>query len=93
MATQSVVTKLWVDRKGGVMSVDTTTLQIPVNSYLHSQQIPSKLWHIRHNLGYYPNVAMIDSANNLFYCEIQYISINEIIAQLAYAVSGKAICS
>lgn len=58
--------------------------------YTHNQISSASTWNIIHNLNKKPNVAVVDSGDNVCIGEIQYISDNEIKIFFNYEFSGKA---
>jgi hypothetical protein len=44
--------------------------------YLHTQNVAAAVWHIVHNLGYYPSVNVIDNAGTLIQGAVQHIDVN-----------------
>jgi hypothetical protein len=61
--------------------------------YLHQQAVPSALWTITHNLGFYPNVTVIDSAGAFQQGLPHYISDSEVHIEFGSAMSGSAFLS
>jgi hypothetical protein len=62
--------------------------------YLHQQAVPSALWTITHNLGFYPNVTVIDSANTQVEADPVYVSDSVLtIAFPGGAMAGSATLS
>lgn len=59
-------------------------------NYLHKQTVPSKLWVIKHDLGKYPAVSIMDSAKNEIVGEIIYHNENSLTAKFNGEFSGKA---
>lgn len=47
-------------------------------------------WTIQHNLGKYPSVTVVDSANTVVIGEVQYVDLNNITITFSAAFSGKA---
>ena len=45
-------------------------------AYVHDQAIPSMVWTINHNLGYHPNVTVIDSGGTEWIGDIAHLSDN-----------------
>src|SRR5213075_3591459 len=45
-----------------------------VSSYRHIQTVPAAMWTIVHNLGFYPNVSVVDSSGREVVGEINYTS-------------------
>ena len=62
-------------------------------SYEHNQGSASNSWTITHNLGFKPNVTVIDSAGNIVEGEIAYTNSNSLTVSFASAFSGKAYLS
>jgi hypothetical protein len=59
--------------------------------YIHHQGVPSVLWSITHNLGGYPAVAVVDSANRVGFGEVTYIDTNTLTVEFSAGFSGKAL--
>lgn len=59
-------------------------------SYLHNQSLASDEWVITHNLGKYPSVTVVDSANDEVEGSINYVSINQLIVTFSAPFSGRA---
>ena len=62
-------------------------------AYTHTQASPSTDWTITHNLGFNPNITIIDAALNNIEGDIQYNSINELTITFSVAVYGTAYLS
>jgi hypothetical protein len=62
-------------------------------SYEHTQGSASTSWAITHNLGFKPNVTVVDSAGNIVEGEIAYTNSNTLTVSFASAFSGKAYIS
>jgi hypothetical protein len=60
--------------------------------YVHNQAIPSAAWIIEHNLGGYPSITVIDSANSQVEGDVVFDSTNQITVSFSSAFSGKAVC-
>jgi hypothetical protein len=61
--------------------------------FVYTQVSPAATWDIVHNLGYFPNVSIVDSGNNTLETDIHYVSANELQVLLSAATSGKAYLS
>lgn len=59
-------------------------------SYIHDQIASSKTWIITHNLGKFPSVTVVDTANNVVVGSIEYISESQLIVSFTAEFSGKA---
>lgn len=62
-------------------------------SYIYNQNTPSSFWDIFHNLGYYPNVTVVDSAGSNVEGDVAYVSQNHIQLTFAAGFSGRAFLS
>lgn len=58
--------------------------------YIYSQGVPSAVWTITHNLGWHPQVAVVDSMGNLVNGDVVYTSENELRVTFYSPFSGKA---
>jgi len=64
-----------------------------VVSYTHTQNAVSLSWVITHNLGFYPNVVVTDSAGTVVEGDISFQSVNQFTITLTHAISGYAYLS
>lgn len=55
--------------------------------------VPSTIWTINHNLGFYPAVTTIENTGDIMEGELEYVDINNVIVHFAYAVDGDAYLS
>jgi hypothetical protein len=62
-------------------------------SYEHIQGVSSDTWVITHNLGFKPNVTVVDSAGTIYEGEITYTNTNSLTVTFSSAFSGKAFLS
>ena len=76
----------------GISSSDITGWNSIVEdkNYVHTQGISSASWVVTHNLGKYPSVNVIDSANNNIVGSVVYNSINQVTISFAGDTSGTA---
>ena len=58
--------------------------------YSHNQTSASATWTVTHNLGKFPSVTVIDSANSVVVGEVNMTNINEVEITFSAAFSGKA---
>lgn len=58
--------------------------------YVFTQSTPSTTWTINHDLGKYPAVSIVDSANDEVIGEVHYTSTTQIVLTFSAAFSGKA---
>jgi len=71
----------------------TTEVVVPDLAYAHTQGTASATWTINHNLDFYPNVTILDSAGTIVEGEIAYTSRNQVVLTFSAAFSGKAYLS
>ena len=62
-------------------------------SYIHTQGVTSAAWTINHNLHFYPNVTVQDSAGNIVEGEIAYNTLDSLVVTFSTAFSGEAYLS
>ena len=62
-------------------------------SYIHTQGVASATWIINHNLGFYPNLTVQDSAGTIYEGEITYTNSVSLTVTFSSAFSGKAYLS
>jgi hypothetical protein len=72
---------------------DGTTFVPQVLAYEHTQGAVSNSWVITHNLGFKPNVTIVDSAGTIYEGEITYTNSNSLTVSFSQAFSGKAYLS
>lgn len=71
-----------------VQGVDTALF-----AYHHVQAAPDNIWTIRHRLGFYPNVTVVDSSGAIAEGEIEYQSKNQLRITFSAPFSGDAYLS
>jgi hypothetical protein len=64
-----------------------------VIAYTHLQNAVSLSWVITHNLGFYPNIVVLDSAGTVVEADFSYASVNQLTVTLSHAISGYAYLS
>ena len=62
-------------------------------SYDHTQGSASDTWVINHNLGFKPNVTVVDSAGTIYEGEIMYTNTNSLTVSFSASFSGRAYLS
>lgn len=65
----------------------------PGGGYVHDQTVPAASWVIVHNLGYYPNIRIEDTAGDDVEGDISHQGVNQSTATFSAAIAGKAYCS
>jgi hypothetical protein len=72
----------------------TIDFVIPVGgSYIHTQNSPATTWTVVHNLGFFPNVTVSDSAGTILEGQVEYPNVTTIVLTFSAAFSGKAYLS
>lgn len=79
-------TLIWVD-------TDATSTPFRPVSFVFDQSTPSATWVIVHNLGFYPNVYVQDSAGSDVIGDLVYDSTNQVTVYFGAAFSGRAYLS
>lgn len=69
------------------------TLNIPIVSYVHTQSTSLSVWAITHNLGWYPNITVQDSAGTTVEGDIIYTDLYSLIITFSGSFTGKAYLS
>lgn len=59
-------------------------------AYIHNQIRASREWLVRHNLGKYPSVTVVDSASTVVLGDIEYPNTEEVIIRFTSEFSGRA---
>jgi hypothetical protein len=62
-------------------------------AYIHTQGVASDTWTINHNLGFYPNLTVVDSGGTIYEGEITYTNTVSLTVTFSAAFSGKAYLS
>lgn len=58
--------------------------------FVHNQDVPSETWTIVHNMGYYPSVTIVDSADNVVLAHLRYVDLNTVVASPDGGFAGRA---
>lgn len=77
----------------GVQGVQGTSGLEKIVAYTHIQGAASNTWYVTHNLGFYPNITVVDSGGTIYEGEIDYVSNNAVTLTFSAAFSGKAYLS
>jgi hypothetical protein len=108
IVTYNYATKEYVDsRVGGASTIlftptseiTSTTVQAAIeevrakSKFVHTQASASTTWAVTHNLKFYPNVSIVDSALSHVMGEVTYINENSLTVSFTSAFSGKAFLS
>jgi hypothetical protein len=63
------------------------------SAYVHEQYAPDTTWAITHNLGFYPNVTTVDSANTRIEGDLNYIDSLALEVRFSVPIGGRAYLS
>lgn len=63
---------------------------IAQNSFVFDQQVASAVWVVVHNMGKFPSVTIVDTANDQVEGEVRFNSNNQLTITFTAAVAGKA---
>jgi len=61
--------------------------------YTHTQNTPSAIWTVIHNLGKHPSADAVDSAGTKVYGSLQYDSLNQFTYTFSVPMSGQVFCN
>jgi hypothetical protein len=78
---------LSVDASGNIIEV---TPAVSDKHFVFTQALPSAAWVIQHNLGKFPSITVVDTANTVVYGEYVFNSINQTTLNFSSAFAGKA---
>jgi len=59
-------------------------------TFRYVQATPQAIWTVTHNLGFYPNVSVVDSSGREVVGEINYIDVNTVQLTFSGAFGGEA---
>lgn len=60
------------------------------NSYSHIQGVPSALWTINHNLGFYPSVTVVDTNGDECEGDVEHPTLNQTTITFSAPFAGQA---
>lgn len=63
------------------------------DTFVFTQVMPSSVWSIRHNLGKYPSVTVVDTALTVHTGLVQYTDTVSLTVTFGAAFSGQAFCN
>lgn len=61
--------------------------------YVHTQSSASTVWHITHNMRFFPSVTIVDSGENYVVGDVEYIDWNSLELTFTHLFAGKAYLS
>jgi hypothetical protein len=86
-----VITQSGTERTVTLNRRDSTSISDTYKfSHVHTQTVPALEWTVTHNLGKYPSVSIVDSAEEEVIGEVEYVDTNSLIVKFTAAFSGKA---
>lgn len=63
---------------------------ITQNNFVFDKQVASSVWVVVHNMGKFPSVSIVDTANDQVEAEVKYNSNNQLTITFTAPVAGKA---
>lgn len=96
LAYNSAVTSISVTNTNTVTTVTINNIgNSPVSTtfnyaYIHDQSTPSATWTVSHNLGKFPSVTIVDSANSEIIGEVNFVNNTTLTLSFSAPFSGKA---
>lgn len=60
------------------------------STHIHTQGVPTTVWVIGHNLGWWPSVTVVDSGGSVIEPDIHYDSSNQVTLTFGSPTTGKA---
>lgn len=61
-----------------------------LETYTHTQRVPSEVWIVKHNLHRFPSVSIVDSGGNVVIGEINYEDADTVILEFSASFTGTA---
>ena len=61
--------------------------------YVHNQPVASDTWNITHNMRFFPNVSIVDTALSKVVGEVTYLTENSLTVTFSHSFAGKAYLS
>jgi hypothetical protein len=86
---QIVVTAPGPQGASGLSGVQTSEV-VDLVSYVHNQGATSATWTVNHNLNFYPNVTVYDSANSMVEGTVNHTNQVQLKITFSAPISGKA---
>ena len=59
-------------------------------TFVYTQDVPSTLWNVQHDLDKFPSVSVVNNNNVAMYGEVIYIDQNNLQIEFSAGFSGKA---
>jgi hypothetical protein len=95
-ALQNNVLKISVDlllSNGTITNGDPAVISADISSvdrHFKTPLLEGTVWEIEHNLGKFPSVTVVDTANNVIYSDVAYDDLNNVTITFASSVTGYA---
>lgn len=89
---QIVVTAPGPQGEAGVSGIQSDEI-VDLVSYRHIQNVLSTVWTVNHNLNFYPNVTVYNSANAMVEGTVNHINLVSLTITFSDPISGKAYLS
>lgn len=82
--------------RGGVTNahwVEVFLAPNPVNYKVMTQTVPSTIWDMTHDMGFYPNVTIMDGNGFKINTQVQFVSVNRVVLTFNTPEYGKVVFS
>jgi hypothetical protein len=91
MASKDIVIKVGLEKPINInLGQPIEIVKERSTNFIHVQSIASSEWNITHNLNKFASVTVVDSADNVVYGDVEYISTTQIRVTFSAAFGGKA---
>ena len=75
---------------GAITGLNEALQEVSDKNFVFEQGIASDIWLIKHNLGKYPSVSLVDSSGTQFDADVEYNDENTCTVRMNGATTGKA---
>jgi hypothetical protein len=65
----------------------------PGSTYIHNQTSASASWNVNHNLGQFPNIAVVMDDGTVVAADVDHTDTNSAVITFPSPYTGKAVCS
>lgn len=62
-------------------------------AYTHTQDAPSTLWLVGHNLGFFPGVTVVDTMQREVEADVQHVDANNLTVAFSVIATGQVFLS
>lgn len=82
----------FITSNGTITNNETVVISssVAVDRHHRTGVMDGDIWQIEHNLGKYPSITVVDTANNVIYGEVNYNDFNNVTITFTSSVTGYA---